>query len=271
MRDLEIFLDIDGCLINRNYDFTAPIEKIIALARKLESKARINLNSNRSLPSILKIWEKLKFNGLLIYENGLGVYNPLLEQGKSFDQPEFDREKLINNLSDIAGELEFIPTDDLVREPKNFISECSSKIYFEETRKFTLTAYPRLFKERVLFVDRAYLNRIKDRLELIYSEKYDIRTSESYGNIILVPKNASKSNPMKRIAQGLKIASFGDESVDICMFKESDTKLIGCPNNSQDQAREYVKNLSGFVSQHDYTLGVIDFLEYLNSYLGEKV
>lgn len=269
MNNLEVFLDIDGCLIDNTYNLTAPLENLRKAAKKLEKKARVNLNSNRSLSGILKIWDSVRFNGLLIYENGLGIYDPILKIDNSSNQSELDRAQLMTNLASITEEFEFISTDDLVREPRNFRSIGFNKIYFEKTRKYTMTVYPRLFKENVPFIDSEYLLKVKLRLDEFYGQSYDIRISNSYGNVILVPKNALKSKPMKKIASGLKIASFGDETADICMFRESNPGLFGCPNNSQETVKEFVIAQGGFVPQKNYTLAVIDFFEYLNLYLRE--
>ena len=270
MREIDVFLDIDGCLINQRYEFTSSLDKLRLAAKQISDKARINLNSNRSLPSILKIWERVLFNGLLIYENGIGTYNPITKEGDSFGQSEFDRDSLLSILNGVAEGFDFISTDELVREPKKFVSDIASKIYFEETRKFTLTAYPRLFKNNIPFIDPEYITEVKKRFESAFSNSYNIRTSDSYGNIILVPKNAIKSNPMRRISRGSNIASFGDELADTCMFDESSYGLCGCPGNSPELVKDFVKRQEGFVSSEDYTNGVIGFLEYLNNYLGRS-
>jgi len=260
---IEVFFDIDGCLINERYEFTEPIEKVIEKSRQC-SDMKLHLNSNRSLQSMLKKWDELRFNGFLVYENGLGIYDPSTREDHSIGTP-IDREHLKRILLKMSDEVSFVSTDELVRTPERFQSDKEREIYCEESRIFTATVYPRLIVDRVPTPDIMFLDEVRKRLVKEYGDKYDIPEfdGKSYFNILMNPRDALKSNPMRGLAGENRIASFGDNITDIEMFKKSDKGMIGCPANAVDDVKYFVVENNGFVADKEYTQGAIDFLDYL--------
>jgi hydroxymethylpyrimidine pyrophosphatase-like HAD family hydrolase len=265
MSKIDVFFDIDGCLINENYDFTVSPKLLTDKVRLLDEKLKVHLNSNRSLKSILKIWSQLNTNGFLIYENGLGVYNPLAGMQPCCVEQKFDRTKLIELLHQQGLETLFVDTDRLIRMPAEF-SRLTGTVFCEESREYTATIYPRLMVGQIPQTDMYFIKKVKKVLDPIYSRDYNLSISEEWGNILLTPKNALKSRPMKTIAGDSRIASFGDQNADILMFKESGRGLIGCPKNAAQEVKDFVRDAGGFISDKDYTAACLDFLGYIGGF-----
>ena len=144
-----------------------------------------------------------------------------------------------------------------------FFSSLSKEAYCEKSRIFTATVYPRVINQGIPTENDEFTSNVFERLKKVYGEKYNLFFSKKYGNIILTPKNALKSNPMKKIAGENRIASFGDEIPDILMFQESSPKMIGCPANAREEVKRFVRKNNGLVSRKSYTEGVLDFVNYI--------
>jgi hydroxymethylpyrimidine pyrophosphatase-like HAD family hydrolase len=256
---IEAFFDIDGSLIDESCEFNAPVKKLSSLVRELSGEVRFNINSNRSLKNILSIWEKIGFNGVIVYENGLGVFNPKngrkeLETGKGID-----KEKIRNILSEEGERVSFINTDELIRNPKKFIAQPGMPIYCEQTREYTATIYPRIIFNNIPVPDSEYLSYIAGKIVNAFGDPYNIDISSKYFNITLTPKDASKGNPMRNMKIG-KIASFGDSTQDIEMFRESTAGLVGCPANADLEVKDFVEKRKGFIATFPHTSGAIEFI-----------
>jgi|GEM_PF-2088258 len=265
MKKIEVFLDIDGCFIDEKYQFNVPLDDLNEGLKKYFEIMNFNLNSNRSLVSIMNLWSQIKPNGLIVYENGQGIFNPV----ENIEEPngkKFSRENLKKNLRGLCNRISFIPTDDLIKTPEKFESKLSREIYCEDTRRFTMTIYPRIISSGIPIEDLDYTLEVLERVGKKYSDSYEVYFSKKYGNIILTPKNALKSQPMKKIADGKEIASFGDEIPDIMMFRESSPGMVGCPANAKKEVKDFVKKTGGFVSEKPFTRGVLEFVEYLARY-----
>jgi len=264
MKSLEIFLDIDSCIIDGTYQFTAPLEEVRKKLAQYSTKMRFHLNSNRSLSSTLSIWNQVRFNGLIIYENGQGVFDPVSGIDACSPGIRLDRDELVKVLSQVSDKVSFISTDELIKNPASFVNDNKRLIYCEDSRVFTSTVYPRINIAGVPTFDREFMLKTLEVLRTHYQKDYDIQTSEDYGNIILTPRGSLKSNPMKKIAGKNRIASFGDQKQDILMFKESFRGLIGCPMNASQEVKDFVLKNGGFVSKLKYTSGLLEFLDYLS-------
>jgi hydroxymethylpyrimidine pyrophosphatase-like HAD family hydrolase len=250
---LDIFFDIDGCLIDSNYSFTVNPEFLNQEFQNLISRgARIHINSNRSLDSILKSTKDLNYNGLIIFENGCGIYNP---QNKKTENTSF--KKINKDLFSQLGEVRFMDTD-LLRNPDSFLGEVNDEIiYFcHKDRIYTMTIYPRVRKDLKLEVP--FLDEIISRLNNILGDDFNYESSNTYGNIILTPKDSSKGAMMSLIIKNPS-ASFGDSIPDISMFEK--TNYCGCPLNSQNEVLDYVKERKGFLGSEGYTKDAIKFLQ----------
>lgn len=262
MSNIDVFFDVDGCLINSQYNFTVPPEKLKKILSEAEGELTVHLNSNRSLSSLLKIWETIKTNGLLIYENGLGVYDPQKKELNEDESKAFPKAELLSIFGSHGVGVQFVDTDKLVTNSREFTSS-EPVVFCEKTRKYTATLYPRVNQKGILQVDEDFILRVRNILESQYGLNYDITSSIGYGNILLTPKGALKSKPMRVIAGKNRIASFGDQVPDILMFRESDSGLIGCPGNAAPEVKRFVQEAGGFVCKKNYTAGCLDFLKYL--------
>ena len=265
LQRLEIFFDIDGCLIDETYKFTLPVSNVAGRFGCLSHPSRIHLNSNRSLKGILPIWEMTKPNGLIIYENGLGVFDPRNAAHTSTGKAAFNRSTLIKTLMATGDNVKFINTGDLIKNPSLHRGVNGCKVFYcEESREFTATVYPRIIRDELPTPDLEFVLQTYQLLADNYSKEYDVRKSDSFYNILITPRAALKSNPMSEIAGENRIASFGDDEADIQMFKKSTPGLIGCPANAKPEVISYVRSHLGFIAQSSYTRGVIQFLDYLD-------
>lgn len=262
---VEVFFDIDGCLIDENYRFTVPVEQFRALVQPYLDKMRLHLNSNRSLEHVIKIWQQLHFNGLLIYENGQGVYDPLKNILLDCSGKPFDKSRLRKSLEGYADDVFFIQTMKLIKHPELLSSDLSKVVYCEETREFTATVYPRTIVDGIPSFDVNYYDRIFELLCDVYNSEYDITPEVAYGNIALTPKTSQKSRPFSKLFPGRRIASFGDNTADIAMFRGSSPGLFGCPANASVDVKGFVRENQGYLSANYYTQGALDFLNYLDT------
>jgi len=265
MERLEVFFDIDGCLVDKEYRFTVSPTELESSVGASSSQMSLHLNSNRSRQSILDIRAKVKFNGLVIYENGQGIFNPITGEDYTLSEVgKFSREDLIKKLRQISEQVSFISTDDLMNFPERFSSSLSRVMFCEGSRKYTATVYPRVVKNGVPTFDQNYLDEAEEFLSKKFGSIYTVRVTPGYGNVILTPIGALKSSPMRRLARTNRVASFGDDIPDINMFQESSPTLMGCPANSVQEVKEFVRKNGGFVAESQYTAGAIEFLDYLN-------
>jgi hydroxymethylpyrimidine pyrophosphatase-like HAD family hydrolase len=270
MERLEVFFDIDGCLVDKEYHLTIPTTELERGVRASSLRMGLHLNSNRSRRSILDIRAQVGFNGLVIYENGQGIFNPTTGEDYTLSKiGKFSRKDLIRKLGQISEQVSFVSTDDLINFPERFSSSLSRVIFCEESREYTATVYPRVIKNGVPTFDKNYLDEAKEFLSKSFGNKYIIRSTPGYGNVVLTPIGALKSGPMKRLFGTNRVASFGDDIPDINMFQESSPTLIGCPANSVQEVKEFVRKNGGFVAGGQYTTGAIEFLNYLNGKLSQ--
>ncbi|MEI7719229.1 MAG: HAD hydrolase family protein [archaeon] len=270
MSNLDVFFDIDGCLINSSYDFTVSPQELSATVKKYENIMRVHINSNRSLPSILNIWNKVGFAGLIVYENGQGVFDPVTNTDLNSSEKRISKRELASKLLSISDEVKFISTDKLIQNPADFSSQKSKSIFCEESRDYTATVYPRINLLGVPVIDWEFLNITEKLLEEHYGRDYEVCSSKIYCNVMLTPNHALKSNPMQKIAGNNLIASFGDENPDIKMFEESTPGLIGCPANASKKVQEFVSKKGGLVSKKEYTAGALDFLNYISKKISRE-
>ena len=259
---INVFFDVDGCLIG--HDYNPNIDPIIFGAKMnvLSKEGYIfHINSNRSIEDLIEIYEEFGFNGEMIIENGTSCYNPKTGKSQSYGFETFDRSKLFVALENSLSEVSFVKTNKLIKDPVKFVrffKDKDEKKYFcEETRKYTMTIYPRLLKNSLLFFNQELLDDTLKKLVQIFPD-YTAETGLDYGNILLVPRNAHKGSLMSKVANSGKIVSFGDGEADISMFQISD--FCGAPKNSGDKVKKKVQDLQGYVSPFKFTKGAYDFL-----------
>lgn len=259
---VEIYFDIDGCLIDAKYKYNMKMATFRDKIVEAKEKGFIfNLNSNRSLDSILAIRGVVGFDGVVITESGITSYNTQKNTNTTIESfSEFPWDKIKSDL-EVVGYDVILGTDkSLIRNPNKFKDKCSEaneSIFFQNKRKYTATLYPlKLDNDQVVVGD---IETVKDVLEENYGGLYDIISGSKYGNLILTPKGSNKGlflddNINNNIA-------FGDAIVDIDMFKKS--HFFGCPANAQEEVKTYVRNNGGYVCKEEFTKGAYEFLDHL--------
>lgn len=254
-----IVFDIDGCLLNTRYQYTIPFETLCGIIQRGKSEGMtFNINSNRSLSSMLKIYNELDFNGFLIGEGGAYLYDPNTDQTDSFTENEVDRSALIDILNELTPNVAIVDTDEVIKRPQEYAEDYTAGevvIFLEQSRKFTMTAYPRIVQKGTLVFDQGLLESIAIEMVPEFTE-YFLAANLRYGNILLSPKNLEKGSMFSRLPK--PIASFGDTNQDISMFENSD--FCGAPSNATENVKRRVFELKGFVSNKDYTAGAYEFI-----------
>ncbi|MEK6916634.1 MAG: HAD family hydrolase [Nanoarchaeota archaeon] len=261
MKIKSVVFDIDGCLLNSNYEFTVPVEQLRNLLERGKEKGmQFSINSNRSVEGMLEIYNTLGFNGVLIGEGGAFFYDPKTSATEFFGK-KFDRDRLFSILSYLTLNLSFVNTDDVIKSPEKFVQgygQSEITIFLEQSRQYTMTLYPREVADGTLKYNQTLLDSVASVVQPEFPE-VQIDTSMKYGNLLMTPKGLEKGSLLPRLEA--KIASFGDTEQDISMFVVSD--YCGCPANASQGTKQTVAKLRGFVSDKSYTEGAYEFLEVM--------
>lgn len=262
MKTIDVYFDIDGCLINRQYSANLDNKKIKDIVTNAKNKGlTFNLNSNRSINSILNIRNEFLFNGKIIYENGIGLYDPDKNKKQKTEFKKIDKVNLENFLKLNKYDVIFLDTDIIVKDldsVKKYSYDNTNFVFCEISREYTMTLYPRdLTSNEVSIGD---VPKLKEIIEQEYKD-YKVNDNYFYNNIIMVPRNSNKGSLLKKISKNNIIASFGDEEADISMFKQS--QFIGCPSNADEIVKEFVFEQKGFISKEKYTRGAMNYINYL--------
>jgi hydroxymethylpyrimidine pyrophosphatase-like HAD family hydrolase len=236
----------------------------LQLVRKTKDNGAVfHLNSNRSIEGILKIRKDIDFNGRVIFENGIGIYDPVTSFTQSSDFKEFDKQELSDYLKMRCFDTCFTDTDKLAEQPEELsdkLNQEKTTVFCEQTRVYTATLYPRRLNKNKK-IETANLGRLASILMDHYYRDFDIIENNVYDNILMVPKGAEKGAALREIAEGSKIASFGDEQSDISMFIQSD--ICGCPANATERTKKEVSKRGGMITTHPYTMGALQFIRYV--------
>jgi hydroxymethylpyrimidine pyrophosphatase-like HAD family hydrolase len=261
----EIFFDVDGCLVDKKCHLNMDLEDFkIKVFEAIQKGSRFHINSNRSLDNLLDIYRKFGFNGHIINENGIGVYNPNTLEMLDIGFKEVDKEALADNLSKYEfGNVEFIDTGVLITDPEKFTGhfvDTNRLCFCERTRKYTMTFYPRILENGKVSFELDMLKGMANLLAESYPD-FRIETGVDYGNVLMTPNKSSKGVGLRRIATNGRIFSFGDEIGDISMFDVSD--FCGAPFNASDKVKNEVIKLKGYVSNQEFTRGAYDFLNHI--------
>lgn len=230
---METYLDVDGCVLDTNYE---PTEQLVVPAR-----VHLTLNSNRGLDSLLRVQQRLGLDGPIVFENGGGSY----ENGRTIDYADPLERAAIEA---IIGTVEWIDTDTLrstrpIDEPT---------VFGEQTRRYTGTFYPRDA------TTTSYTDAMLEETASLLEEKihgYEVSIDRTFGNVAIAPLKTNKGTPMDDAD-----AAFGDGIQDLAMFARA--RLVGCPSNAVPRVRTEVERRGGLVSG-PYTKGVNAFLAYV--------
>lgn len=260
---VHLFFDIDGCILDYGYRYTTPLEKLRGSINIAKNKGAIfSINSNRSIESMLKVYNELGLNGVLIGENGVFAYNPFTGEELQTGFPKMNREFLVSALREMFPVVEFINTDTLVKNPATFVDRFKGSpqaAFCEETRRYTMTVYPRMLNdEGTIAYSQDLLQKIGSDIA-VRMQGYSLEIGGDYGNILLVPTGSNKGSLLNKIAEGDKIVSFGDGIGDISMFEVSD--FCGVPANAKDSVKGAVQALGGIVTTNTFSEGVYEFIE----------
>lgn len=250
-----VVFDVDLSLINEKYEFTIPLDKFKDIIEYGKSKnLSLSLNSNRGRNSVLKIYNELGFNGVIIGEGGAYWYDPRTDEKASFAD-KFDRNKLVNSLKSDATLIDFVDTDEVIKRPELFVNKEGLAVYCEQSREYTMTLYPRVTVSGTLQCSKDLLEKVA-KITAPTFPNFNCATDTKYNNILLTPRGVEKGSLLERMER--PIASFGDSSPDISMFERSD--FCGCPSNATPEVIKKVNALRGFVATRSYTEGAYDFL-----------
>ncbi len=260
MKYQSIIFDIDGCLVNEKYEFTIPLEEMQKIIQEGKSKGLIfSINSNRSLESMLSIYQQLEFNWKLIGEGGAYMFDPLMRETKSLFDTEIDRLQLVNSLKDLTNNIWYGDTNNVLINPKSIATKCKNReltIFLENTRKYTMTIYPRNVSCDTLCFDKELISNVLKTVKKAFKD-YEAVPSMKYGNVLLTPKSLQKGSLLGSLP-GPR-ASFGDTQQDISMFENSE--YCGAPLNAEQKTIDKVKELRGFISTKTYTSGAYEFIK----------
>jgi len=254
----QIFFDIDGCLITPRYEYNMNIELFKNAIDNIKSKNFVlNLNSNRSLETIMKIRKDLDFNGVVIYENGIGIYNPKTEEKKSYGFTQINKDKIQKIINLNNYNCNFISTDKIIKYPESFAKQLSKEtIFCEQSREYTMTLYPRKLEEGVVIAGD--LINIKNIMQENFPQ-YECSINYKYNNVLIIPLGAKKGSNLANLILNNNSASFGDEIADISMFEI--TQYCGCPLNAYEDVKKDVIKRNGMITNQKYTAGAFEFIK----------
>lgn len=265
VKKILVLLDIDGTLMDENYNITS--DKIYSLIEICKKKGAVFcLNSNRAMEDLIPIYKKFNLNGFIIGENGSFVFYPENEELINFAKSEeYLRLKKIlpeflENLFD-NSKFSFEDTVKVVETGKVSFSE-NTLFLANKFRKYTFSIHVKDNNQGILNnnikLSRLVAEKIK---ELILKEKlsFEVAISDSFANILIFPNYCNKGSTFSKILAERygKITSImiGDDYSDEPLMNV--VNLIYAVGNAQ----ENLKKKADYVSAQDYTKGVEDILK----------
>jgi hydroxymethylpyrimidine pyrophosphatase-like HAD family hydrolase len=256
---LDVFFDLDGTLIDHTYRPNVDVAHFRNAVTALGPRTRIHLNSNRSIAQLRAFHRLFGLNGCIVLENGCCFVDPVSGTESISSVPEFDRGKL-RAATDVS--VRFVSTDEVVAS-STLDCEDGDFIFAEQSRRYTMTLYPRQVAEKAVLKNAALLEKAFACAVGAFPD-YDVTVDfEIYYNVLLKPKTALKSTLIPRLSAGGVVASFGDSRDDICMFECS--TFCGAPANASQAARDGALASGGIVTSGAFTAGAIEFLTVLRA------
>lgn len=275
-----VFLDIDGTLIDSNYQSNS--KELPHLIADLQNKNYIFvLNSNRALEDLTPIAKQFNIDGLLVCENGCYIYNqredkklPLMDDVETNKVIEFKKE-YENFVKKIATKLNkriIYKLADTVKSvtEKNDITKSKDKpgtVYFLDNiyRKYTISSHVKEYDgiklQKNLEILELFYNSIKNEIETSeYKEFLTVSYSNDFGNILIYPSCTSKTMGVKYIVQkyfdsNVPVLAIGDETNDYKMI-DGFGSFWTVYNASIE-----VKELASKVATNKYSSGVFELLK----------
>lgn len=247
-----IFIDIDGCIIAENgavsEDYYSSLFKLSEwIKREWQGEPAVRICSNRDQNSAEIIAKLLGIiNCWMIIEKGVAIFNPTTK------------------------EIKFNPA--INSKKTNTLKWISRKIIPEVLKDYScLSLYPGALLSiclekkpgSLLDIERIYL-RVRQKLAR-YIRKKLIKINFFNQVIIILPAGVSKGSGIEFLSQIEKInlaesLAIGDSKQDISMFRK--TKFCGCPSNSDEICKKFIKIRRGRISPKNYAEGVIDIIEW---------
>jgi len=229
-----VFMDIDGCILDQNGQFNAPIGELVRKIKEEEEKGFIfGLNSNRGEEDLRRIQKMLDFEGPMIIENGAAIlFREKHEYAQHLKAPEHYIPIVISNLK------------------KNL--EHKSGIFYDSRRLYTLSIY--CINKGNPNLKTAF--NVKKELEKIYPQ-HKVWIKPPSGHIWCMDQNTNKGTAISEFINvyNARVAMIGHDYADIPALAKAHVSAV--PANCTDGISAHYK------SRLSYTKGVIDCITYI--------
>lgn len=249
-----VFLDIDGTLLDYNYSIN--YSGVIKTIKKLRNNGYIFvLNSNRALQDLAPIAIQFATGGPIIYENGIRYYwqnkdRPILKIKKSSIS-------IIKYLKKYCSEnnYQFIKCDTVKYRLDNHNNK-KTVVAFNKYRRYTASIYA--YKNGI--PDFGIAREICNYLKMTIACNYSIFVTQTYCNVLVVPRISNKFKASKRLIEIIKptkVVAIGDELADAKNVENHGDFFA--VNNASAEAKKQAK----YVSPYKFSKGVDDILKRL--------
>jgi len=229
-----VFMDIDGCILDQNGQFNAPVGELVRKIKEEEKKGFIfGFNSNRGEEDLRKIQKMLDFNGPLIIENGATIlFREKYEYAQHLKAPENYIPIVISNLKKTI--------------------EHKSGIFYDSKRVYTLSIY--CINKGKPDLKTAF--NVKEELEKIYP-RHKVWIKPLSGHIWCMDPEINKGVAISKFIKiyNAKVAMIGHDHADIPALEKAHISAV--PANCTDGISAHYK------SKLSYTKGVIDCITHI--------
>lgn len=234
-RNIIIFLDIDGTLLNLNYKNNEP--KLPSLISDMQSQGvTFCLNSNRSLEDMIPVAREFNVEGPLICENGMYVY----EQGsEKLIVPQKAANRAIKSKHENESAVAQVLKDMYPHNPifwenldtvqlktariKKVYPDRSIIIFNNKYRRYTMSSHIKYYQNEKLKdatgIAKLVLNKLKQNQG--YTKDSNFAYSEKFANILAYPDFTSKRVGLLKLVENssknYETYSIGDEMADYDM------------------------------------------------------
>lgn len=281
-----VFLDIDGTLIDKNYQFNFDDPSTI-FKKFVDMGWLFAFNSNRALEDMLPLYKKTNMNGFIIVENSSYIYEPKMQK-TTFLISEKQKEKMTELksklpvlieqliLSRYGKKIEWFNVDTVKTKNLKILSDHihPEKIHIHNNsfRKYSASMHIKIAKNGTLIqAPEEMMFEINNGLKkLLKDEEIPIIINHStlFGNILINFKSPNKLDGVEYIFKDKKnnydFFAIGDELND-CQMVDNIGKFLTVKN-----AKNEVKNKSVFSSKYPYTKGVIECMKWIEGDNNEK-
>lgn len=253
-KNVLIFLDIDGTLLDKNYKATSSATK--KLVRQLTNDGVLfGLNSNRSVHDILPIAKRFGITGPIIAENGivLRVKNSTTQLLNLPPVLKKFREFLAAESQSQSAQYAFLDTIKNKKKNRKGLFWAVNKY-----RSFTVSIHVTRDGKPSLPDAR----NLEKKLNHVFGSEYTIYVSPIFANVLVSPALSGKEVGLqallkKKAFRNKKVIMIGDDSADL-KLKPFVHKFFAVGNATPE-----VKEIADYVSNCTHTKGVDDILKKL--------